>query len=386
MTRLPLDFFKHLPPRFIPLEELFAPLPLLQRGHHGLKQHRYFLHPLGEGALGQGDTVMRALLAEPRGGTAIEVVVQQHRGPQRYPQGTVREHARRGRRRHAAWDRRTPARLVITATLDASKRGLDLHCNAGGFCSTRKRGNRLTTGWTACLRGAQVMHFGYDQQGRTLTAAMALATGLLPPMARTRRLGRRCSIRICRCLALGAVETLGQVADRCLKRCHLCRQGCFALDRPRVLRLPVIRLPRERDRGLLREHHTLLRKRGGVVAVARRQIRDGLDMGVRAWHGERYTRFFWHVLVFMMGVLGSSKLYVVGFRDEDEFGLGSFTTNWPQRNRPLYQYRAEHRRAGDGFQRPLRSRFQPRLTPSVRVRPLTVQQIVLAKNHTWTTV
>src|SRR2546425_8265480 len=94
------------------------------------------------------------------------------------------------------------------------------------------------------------MHFGYYQQGRTLTAAMALTTGLLPPMARTRRLGRSGIIRSCRFLALGAVETLGQVADRCLKRCHLCRQGCFALDRPRVLRLPVIRLPRALDIGL----------------------------------------------------------------------------------------------------------------------------------------
>jgi len=27
---------------------------------------------------------------------------------------------------------------------------------------------------------------------------------------------------------------------------------------------------------------------------------------------------------------------------------------------------AQQRRAGDGFQRPLRSRFQPRLTPGVR--------------------
>jgi hypothetical protein len=32
---------------------------------------------------------------------------------------------------------------------------------------------------------------------------------------------------------------------------------------------------------------------------------------VSALHGERYTRFFWNVLVFMMGVLGSPKLYHV---------------------------------------------------------------------------
>jgi len=44
--------------------------------------------------------------------------------------------------------------------------------------------------------------------------------------------------------------------------------------------------------------------------------------------------------------------------------------------------------AGDGFQRSLvsRFRFQPRLRPGVRVRPLTVQQIVLEENYTWTTV
>src|SRR6266446_6464580 len=89
------------------------------------------------------------------------------------------------------------------------------------------------------------MHFGYHEQGRTLTAAMALAARLLPPMARTRRLGLRCLIRSCRFFALGAVETLGQVADRRLKRGHLCCQGRFALDRPRVLRLPVICLPRD---------------------------------------------------------------------------------------------------------------------------------------------
>src|SRR3989454_9301135 len=153
------------------------------------------------------------------------------------------------------------------------------------------------------------MHVGYDQQGRTVTATMAPAARRLPPMAKTRRLGLIRLIRTCRCLALGAVETLGQVADRRLKRCHLCCQGRFALHRPRVLRLPVVRLPRKLDIGLLRQHHTLLRKRGGVVAVARRQIRDGVDIGVDALHRGRYTRFFWNVLVFMMGVLGSPKLY-----------------------------------------------------------------------------
>src|SRR4029450_3440364 len=71
-----------------------------------------------------------------------------------------------------------------------------------------------------------------------------------------------------------------------------------------------IRLPRELDIGLLCQHHALLGKGRGVVAVARRQIRDGVDIGVSALHGERYTRFVWNVLVFMMGGLGSPKLYV----------------------------------------------------------------------------
>src|SRR3989441_9915582 len=187
---------------------------------------------------------------------------QQHCGPERYPQGTFRDHAWRGRCRHKAWDLRAPARWLITAPLDASKMGLDLHCNNGGVFSPRKRSKRRTTGRTACLRGAQVMHFRYHQQDRTLTAAMALAPRLLTPMARTRRLGLSHLIRPCRFLALGAVETLGQVADRRLKQCHFCRQGRFALHRPRVLRLPVIRLPRELDIGLVRQHHILLSKRG----------------------------------------------------------------------------------------------------------------------------
>src|SRR6266702_8576622 len=109
-------------------------------------------------------------------------------------------------------------------------------------------------------------------------------------------------VRTCGLLALGAVQTLVEVADRGLKRFHLRLQGRFALHKPRVLRLPVMRLPLELDVGLLREHHTLLRKRGGVVAVARLQIRDGVDIGVSALHGGRYTRFFWNALVFMMRV------------------------------------------------------------------------------------
>src|SRR5919197_2748765 len=118
---------------------------------------------------------MLQLLAEAIGGTAVEVFVQQHCGPERYPERTFRDHAWRGWGRYQAWNLRAPAHLVITATLDVSKMGLDLHFNDGGVFGARKRGKRLTTGRTACLRGAHVMHFGYHQQGRTLTATMPLA-------------------------------------------------------------------------------------------------------------------------------------------------------------------------------------------------------------------
>src|SRR6266446_807087 len=125
--------------------------------------------------------------------------------------------------------------------------GLDLHFNDGGLFDARKRGKRLTTDRTAGLPGAHVMDFGHHQQSRTVTAPMALAARLLTPRARTRWLGRIRSLRTCRFLALGAVETLSEVADRRFKGCYLGSQSRFALQRSRVLRLPVIRLPRELD-------------------------------------------------------------------------------------------------------------------------------------------
>src|SRR5713226_2365237 len=92
---------------------------------------------------------MLELLAEPIGGTAIEVFVQQHHGPERYPQRTFRDHARRGRRCHDAWNLRALACLLITATLDTSKMSLDLHFNDHGFFGTGKRRERLTAGLAA---------------------------------------------------------------------------------------------------------------------------------------------------------------------------------------------------------------------------------------------
>src|SRR5262245_57707057 len=140
---------------------------------------------------------------------------------------------------------------------------------------------------------------------------MALAARLLPPMARTRRLGLSCLLRSCRIFALGTVETLDQVADRRLQRVHFCRQGRFAFDRPRVLRLPVIGLPRELDIGLLRQHHALLGKRRGVVAVPCREIRGGVALGVGTLHRTRYSRFIWSVLDFLLGAMGWPKLYLL---------------------------------------------------------------------------
>src|SRR5712691_10481993 len=155
------------------------------------------------------------------------------------------------------------------------------------------------------------MHFHHHWQGGTITTAMSPTPRLLPPLAGTGRLGRASPVGPRRLLALGAVQPLGQVADGGLERFHFRLQGRFPLHKPRVLRPPVVRLPRELDVGLLRQHHGLLGKGSGVVAVTRRQIRDGVDIGVSALHGERYTRFFWNVLVFMMGVLGSPKLYII---------------------------------------------------------------------------
>jgi hypothetical protein len=56
-------------------------------------------------------------------------------------------------------------------------------------------------------------------------------------------------------------------------------------------------------------------KCGGMwpLPVARSEM---VDMGVSALHGERYIRFFWNVLVFMMGVLGSPKLYIGKTRNQ----------------------------------------------------------------------
>jgi len=81
MPRCPVDVFTHLPSRFIAMAERGAHLPLIQLGQHGLKEHRDFVPPIGDGPWGQQDPGMLARLADPRGGAAIAVLVEQHRGP-----------------------------------------------------------------------------------------------------------------------------------------------------------------------------------------------------------------------------------------------------------------------------------------------------------------
>src|SRR5262244_461755 len=210
---------------------------------------------------------MLELLAEPRGGTAIEVFVQQHRGPERYSQRTFWDHARCGRRGHNAWNLGALAGLLIPAPLNTSQMGLDLHFKDGGFFGTRKRCKCLTTGRTACLRGAQVMHFGHHRESRALTAALALAARLLPPTSGTGRLGLTSTVRTHRFFAFSAVEALVQVADRGLQCFHLRLQGRFPLDKPLLLPPPVVRLPLALDIGLLCQDDCLLGKGCGPPLV-----------------------------------------------------------------------------------------------------------------------
>src|SRR5438105_10446294 len=161
------------------------------------------------------------------------------------------------------------------------------------------------------------MHFGHDKQDRTVTAAMALAARLLPPMARTQRLGLIRMIRACRFLALGAVETLGQVADRRPHRSHFGRQGRFAPYRPRVLRPPVVRFPLELDIVLLRQHHRLLGKRRRALIIDRCKRSGGDALWLSAFHGLGYSSFFWKVPFFLMATMGCPNIY-----------LRHLTTHW----------------------------------------------------------
>src|SRR5713101_7711751 len=103
-------------------------------------------------------------------------------------------------------------------------------------------------------------------------------------------------------LALGAIQALGQVADRGLQRFHVRLQGGFPLHQPLVWRLPVVCLPCELDVGLLCQHHCLLRKghRASPLHWPKFGRRDRLWQGI--FHGLGYSSFFWKVPLFLKGI------------------------------------------------------------------------------------
>ena len=187
MSRFAFHLFKHFPPRFVAMEQLFAHLPLVQRGHHGLKQPRDAAQPIRDGALGQGEPVIPQLLTEAVGRAAIEVFVQQDPRPDRHPQWTFRDETRRWRGRNDSCDLRALTRLVVALALDATHMGLDLDFDNARLFGAGKRQKCLTTGRAALRRLAQVVHFHHHGQGATITAAVPLTAGLLPPLASTGR-------------------------------------------------------------------------------------------------------------------------------------------------------------------------------------------------------
>ena len=131
---------------------------------------------------------------------------------------------------------------------------------------------------------------------------MALAARLLPPTSGTGWFALPGSVATRSFLALGAVEALVQVADRGLKRFHLRLQGCFPLYKPLMLPPPVVRLPRELDVGLLRQHHGLLGKGRRASPVHRRKLRRRYRLWQGVFHGLGYSSFFWKVPLFLKGI------------------------------------------------------------------------------------
>src|SRR5216684_6609606 len=146
------------------------------------------------------------------------------------------------------------------------------------------------------------MHFHHHWQGGTITTAMSPTPRLLPPLAGTGRLGRASPVGPRRLLALGAVQPLGQVADGGPERFHFRLQGRFPLHKPRVLRPPVVRLPRELDVGLLRQHHGLLGKGRRASPVHRRKLGRRYRLWQGVFHGLGYSSFFWKVPLFLKGI------------------------------------------------------------------------------------
>ena len=175
--------------------------------------------------------------------------------------------------------------------------GLNLDFDHVGFFDTGKRREGLTTCRAAAHLLAQLMHFRHHWQSGSVTAAMALPTGLLASLAGTERLGLPHTLGTCGLLALLAVQALLQVADGSLMGGHLRLQSGFALEKLFVLRLPIVRLPLEFDIGLLGQDHRLLRKRGGAIAVHWRSLKSGVELGAGTFHERRYNRFLRNVLM-----------------------------------------------------------------------------------------
>src|SRR5215468_5203763 len=178
---------------------------------------------------------------------------------------------------------------------------LDVHFDDIARFGTRKRRKGRATLRTVFRCVTQVMHFDHHRQGGAITAPMPLHARLLPPMARTGRRGLTGRFGTGRFLALGPVEALVQVAHLSFKHFDLGLQGRFALHQARVLGPPVVRLPLEPDIVLLRQHHYLLGKGRGALAVDRCKLRGGDGLWVSTFHELCYTSFFWKVPFFLMG-------------------------------------------------------------------------------------
>jgi hypothetical protein len=175
---------------------------------------------------------------------------------------------------------------------------LDVHFDDIARFGTRKWRESLATLRTVFRCVTQVMHFDYHRQGGAITATMPLHARLLPPISRTGRLGLTGSLGTGRFLTLGPVETLVQVAHLRFKHFDLCLQGRFALHQARVLCPPVVGLPLEPDLVLLRQHHYLLGKGRGALAVDRCTLRGGDGLWLSTFHALCSTSFFWKVPFF----------------------------------------------------------------------------------------
>ena len=186
---------------------------------------------------------------------------------------------------------------MVALTRDATNMGLNLDFDDVGRFGAGKGQEGFATGGAVLGLVASVMNFRHHRQSGPLTAAMALTTGLLAPLAGTRWLGRTHMLGTCALLTFFAVQALLEISDGGLMGSYFCLQSGFALEKPLIESLPVIGLPLELDMGLLGQHHRLLGKRGGVAAVDWRSLGSGVELGDGAFHELRYTRFLRNVLM-----------------------------------------------------------------------------------------